>query len=61
MTVIAVAWAASARRARCYSFTASTPAVGTLRPLRDPDAAELDEDGSGEESAPVFAYERLTV
>jgi hypothetical protein len=27
-----------------YSFTASTPAVGVLRPLRDPDAPELDED-----------------
>ncbi|MDV5144046.1 hypothetical protein R1T08_07160 [Streptomyces sp. SBC-4] len=28
-----------------YSFTASTPAGGGLRPLRDPDAFELDEDG----------------
>ncbi|RZE15459.1 hypothetical protein C0Q92_30895 [Streptomyces albidoflavus] len=27
-----------------YSFTASTPAAGALRPLRDPDAPELDED-----------------
>ncbi|GGZ42687.1 hypothetical protein GCM10010365_74220 [Streptomyces poonensis] len=27
-----------------YSFTASIPAVGALRPLRDPDAPELDED-----------------
>ncbi|WP_405393899.1 Tn3 family transposase [Streptomyces gougerotii] len=27
-----------------YSFTASTPAGGDLRPLRDPDAAGLDED-----------------
>ncbi|MEV6794430.1 hypothetical protein AB0M87_21120 [Streptomyces sp. NPDC051320] len=27
-----------------YSFTASTPAGGGLRPLRDPDAAGLDED-----------------
>ncbi|MFD9220463.1 hypothetical protein ACFWDI_10730 [Streptomyces sp. NPDC060064] len=27
-----------------YSFTASTPAVGALRPLRDPDAPELDDD-----------------
>ncbi|MFI8952626.1 hypothetical protein ACIGO6_39930 [Streptomyces sp. NPDC053750] len=27
-----------------YSFTASTPAAGALRPLRDPDALELDED-----------------
>jgi hypothetical protein len=27
-----------------YSFTASTPAGGGLRPLRDPDAPELDED-----------------
>lgn len=26
------------------SFTASTPAGGALRPLRDPDAAGLDED-----------------
>ncbi len=31
-----------------YSFTASTPAAGALRPLRDPDGPELDEDdGSG--------------
>jgi hypothetical protein len=30
-----------------YSFTASTPAAGTLRPLRDPDAPELDEDDEG--------------
>ncbi|MFD3780277.1 hypothetical protein [Streptomyces sp. NPDC058612] len=30
-----------------YSFTASTPAVGALRPLRDPDAPELDEDDDG--------------
>lgn len=27
-----------------YSFTASVPAAGALRPLRDPDAPELDED-----------------
>jgi hypothetical protein len=27
-----------------YSFTASTPAAGVLRPLRDPDVPELDED-----------------
>jgi hypothetical protein len=27
-----------------YSFTASIPAGGGLRPLRDPDAAELDDD-----------------
>ncbi|HSX96017.1 MAG TPA: Tn3 family transposase [Streptomyces sp.] len=27
-----------------YSFTASTPAGGNLRPLRDPDTVELDED-----------------
>jgi hypothetical protein len=27
-----------------YSFTASTAAGGGLRPLRDPDAPELDED-----------------
>ncbi|WSL57412.1 transposase [Streptomyces sp. NBC_01725] len=32
-----------------YSFTASTPAAGALRPLRDPDAPELDEDdGTGD-------------
>lgn len=30
-----------------YSFTASTPAGGALRPLRDPDAVELDEDDEG--------------
>jgi hypothetical protein len=29
-----------------YSFTASVPAAGSLRPLRDPDAVGLDdEDG----------------
>ncbi|MEU9056454.1 hypothetical protein AB0D37_39720 [Streptomyces sp. NPDC048384] len=27
-----------------YSFTASTPAAGALRSLRDPDVPELDED-----------------
>lgn len=27
-----------------YSFTASTPVAGALRPLRDPDAAGLDEE-----------------
>ncbi|MGY1583817.1 hypothetical protein [Streptomyces sp. MN13] len=27
-----------------YSFTASTPAAGALRPLRNPDKQELDED-----------------
>ena len=32
-----------------YSFTASTPAAGTLRPLRDPDAPELDEDDDGQQ------------
>ncbi|WSU86688.1 transposase (plasmid) [Streptomyces globisporus] len=31
-----------------YSFTASVPAVGALRPLRDPDTPELDEDDDGE-------------
>jgi hypothetical protein len=31
-------------RADRYSFTASAPAAGALRPLRDPDAPELDED-----------------
>ncbi|MFJ4859116.1 Tn3 family transposase [Streptomyces sp. NPDC088730] len=30
-----------------YSFTASTPAAGALRPLRDPDTPELDEDDDG--------------
>ncbi|MCZ4512519.1 Tn3 family transposase [Streptomyces sp. ActVer] len=30
-----------------YSFTASTPAAGVLRPLRDPDGPELDEDDDG--------------
>lgn len=30
-------------RAR-YSFTATVPAAGALRPLRDPDTPELDED-----------------
>jgi TnpA family transposase len=33
-----------------YSFTASVPAVGALRPLRDPDAPELAEDeGPGQD------------
>ncbi|MDO0930085.1 Tn3 family transposase [Streptomyces sp. TG1A-8] len=32
-----------------YSFTASVPAAGALRPLRDPDTPELDEDEEGEE------------
>ncbi|WP_329448337.1 hypothetical protein OG906_35150 (plasmid) [Streptomyces sp. NBC_01426] len=27
-----------------YSFTASTPAAGALRPLRDPEAPERDEN-----------------
>lgn len=27
-----------------YSFTAGVPAAGALRPLRDPDAPDLDED-----------------
>jgi hypothetical protein len=30
-----------------YNFTASPPAAGALRPLRGPDAPELDEDDSG--------------
>ncbi|MEU9473742.1 Tn3 family transposase [Streptomyces avermitilis] len=30
-----------------YSFTASAPAGGALRPLRDPDAAGLDDDDDG--------------
>jgi hypothetical protein len=32
-----------------YSFTASTPAAGVLRPLRDPDTPEPDEDDDGSE------------
>lgn len=32
---------------RRYSFTASTPSGGALRPLRDPDTVELDEDDEG--------------
>jgi hypothetical protein len=32
-----------------YSFIPSTPASGALRPLRDPDAAELDDDEDGQE------------
>ena len=32
-----------------YSFTASVPDGGTLRPLRDPDAPGLDEDDDGEQ------------
>lgn len=32
-----------------YSFTASVPAASALRPLRDPDASELDEDETGAE------------
>ncbi|GAA4982942.1 hypothetical protein GCM10023317_07150 [Actinopolymorpha pittospori] len=32
-----------------YSFTASVPAAGALRPLRDPDAPGLDEDDEAEE------------
>ncbi|GAA4602377.1 hypothetical protein GCM10023195_07170 [Actinoallomurus liliacearum] len=30
-----------------YSFTVTVPAAGALRPLRDPDAPELDEDDDG--------------
>lgn len=33
-----------------YSFTASVPASGGLRPLRDPDAPGFDEDEDGMES-----------
>ncbi|GHI84972.1 hypothetical protein Sxan_23360 [Streptomyces xanthophaeus] len=38
----------------CYSSAASTPAVGPLRPLRDPEAPKLDddEDGTGHEVVP---------
>lgn len=33
-----------------YRFTAVVPAAGALRPLRDPDALELDEDdGAGQD------------
>lgn len=32
-----------------YSFTASTPAAGALRPPRGPDAPGLDEDETGAE------------
>ena len=32
-----------------YSFTVSTPAAGRLRPLRDLDAVELDDDDDGQE------------
>ncbi|SCE08311.1 Tn3 transposase DDE domain-containing protein [Streptomyces sp. BvitLS-983] len=30
-----------------YSFTASTPTAGALRPLRNPDGPELDDDDDG--------------
>jgi hypothetical protein len=30
-----------------YSFTANAPAAGALRPLRDADTIELDEDDDG--------------
>ncbi|MER6442923.1 hypothetical protein ABT275_42480 [Streptomyces sp. NPDC001185] len=30
-----------------YSFTTSTPAGGSLPPLRDPEAPELDDDEGG--------------
>ncbi|MEV0785975.1 hypothetical protein AB0I52_24080 [Streptomyces sp. NPDC050423] len=32
-----------------YSFTATQPAAGTLRPLRDPDSAGFDDDEDGAE------------
>ncbi|MBD3008229.1 MULTISPECIES: hypothetical protein [unclassified Streptomyces] len=32
-----------------YSLIASVPAAGALRPLRDPDGPELDEDDGSEE------------
>jgi hypothetical protein len=32
-----------------YSFTASVPAAGALRPLRDPDVLEPDDDETGTE------------
>ncbi|MBT2676360.1 hypothetical protein J7E95_37380 [Streptomyces sp. ISL-14] len=36
-----------------YSFTASTPAAGALRPLSDADALELDEDDEGADRTPT--------
>ncbi|MFB9626224.1 Tn3 family transposase [Nonomuraea helvata] len=33
-----------------YGFTTTQPAGGTLRPLRDPDAAGLDDDEDGAEN-----------
>lgn len=30
-----------------YSFTATVPAAGALRPLRNPDGPELDDDDDG--------------
>lgn len=33
-----------------YSFTAGVPAAGALRPLRDPDGPELDEDDDAAQS-----------
>lgn len=32
-----------------YNFRASTPSAGALRPLRDPDAVNLDDDDDGAE------------
>jgi hypothetical protein len=31
-----------------YNFTATQPSGGTLRPLRDPDTAELDDEDGAE-------------
>ncbi|GIH26328.1 hypothetical protein Aph01nite_46380 [Acrocarpospora phusangensis] len=39
-----------------YGFTASVPAAGALRPLRDPDAPGLDEDDEAEERARCSAF-----
>jgi len=41
-----------------YSFTASVPAGGALRPLRDPGAHELDEDDGGPDRAFSAAGDR---
>ncbi len=40
-------WRATMPGVGRYSLTASTPAAGALRPLRDPDGPELDEDDDG--------------
>ncbi len=40
------------RRSGRYGLTAGVPAAGALRPLRDPDAPELDEDDDSAEWPP---------